>query len=159
MGESKQRQDMIFLALAAAVLAVALALFVVMRSVSKDGKEPAAAEAPQQVAETPPEAPKPEPPDDRDPFKSQSTATPPAGGQAAAAPAPGPQVDLRFVGFTEGQGQGPIATIRRGERRYFVRTGETIRGYTVTSVDQNRVVLTGADGEAVLLLREPAEEE
>jgi len=46
MGQSKQRQDLVFLALAAAVLAVAVALFVVMRSVSKDGKEPAAPEMP-----------------------------------------------------------------------------------------------------------------
>ncbi len=154
MGESKQRQDMVFLALAAAVLAVAVALFVVKRSLSK---EPAAPEPPQQVAETPPEPPKPEPTENRDPFKSQPKGAVAAGGPTE--PVPGPQVDLRFVGFTEGQGQGAIATIRRGERRYFVRTGETIRGYTVTSIDQNRVVLTGVGGEAVLLLREPEEEE
>ena len=157
MGESKQRQDMVFLALAAAVLAVAVALFVVMRSVSRDGKEPAAPETLQQVAETPPELPKPEPTENRDPFKSQTKGTAAAGGPAD--PVPGPQVDLRFVGFTEGQGQGAIATLRRGERRYFVRTGDTVRGYTVTSIEQNRVVLTGAGGQAVLLLREPEEEE
>lgn len=157
MGESKQRQDMVFLALAAAVLAIAVALFVVMRSVSKDGKEPAAPETQQQVAETPPEPPKPEPTENRDPFKTQPKGSVAADGPVE--PVPGPQVDLRFVGFTEGQGQGAIATIRRGERRYFVRTGDTVRGYTVTSVEQNRVVLTGAGGEAVLLLREPAEEE
>jgi hypothetical protein len=157
MGASKQRQDMVFLALAAAVLAIAVALFVVMRSVSKDGKEPVAPEPPPQVAETPPEPPKPEPTENRDPFKTQPKGSVAADGPVE--PVPGPQVDLRFVGFTEGQGQGAIATIRRGERRYFVRTGDTVRGYTVTSVEQNRVVLTGAGGEAVLLLREPAEEE
>ena len=108
-------------------------------------------------AETPPELPKPEPTENRDPFKSQTTGTAAAGGPAD--PVPGPQVDLRFVGFTEGQGQGAIATLRRGERRYFVRTGDTVRGYTVTSIEQNRVVLTGAGGQAVLLLREPEEEE
>ena len=157
MGGSKQRQDMVFLALAAAVRAVAVALFVVMRSVSKDGKEPAAPEAAPQVAATPPEAPKPEPTENRDPFKAQPKGAVAAGGPVA--PAPGPEVDLKFVGFTAGQGQGPIATIRRGERRYFVRTGETVRGYTVTSIEENRVVLTGVGGEAVLLLREPEEEE
>lgn len=157
MGESKQRQDLVFLALAAAVLAVAVALFVVMRSVSKDGKEPAAPETQQEVAETPPEPPKPEPVEDRDPFTSQPKGSVASGGPAG--PAPGPQVDLKFVGFTEGQGQGAIATIRRGERRYFVRVGQTVRGYTVTSIGQNRVVLTSAGGEAILLLREPEEEE
>jgi len=157
MGESKQRQDVVFLALAGAVLAIALALFVVMRSVSKDGKEPAAPETLQQVAETPPEPPKPEPTENRDPFKSQPKGTAAAGGPAE--PVPVPQVDLRFVGFTEGQGQGAIATIRRGEHRYFVRTGQTVSGYTVTSIEQSRVVLTGPGGQAVLLLREPEEEE
>ena len=158
MGQSKQRQDLVFLALAAAVLAVAVALFVVMRSVSKDGQEPAPPETQQQVAETPPEPPKPEPTENRDPFKTQPKGAVAAGG-GPVEPVPGPQVDLRFVGFTEGQGQGAIATLRRGERRYFVRAGETVRGYTVTSVEQNRVVLTGAGGQAVLLLREPEEEE
>jgi hypothetical protein len=157
MGESKQRQDMVFLALAAAVLAIAVALFVVMRSISKEGKEPAAPQTPPQVVEMPPEPPKPEPTENRDPFKSQPKGTAAAGGPAEAVP--GPQVDLKFVGFTEGQGQGAIATIRRGPRRYFVRTGDTVSGYTVTSIEQNRVVLTGAGGQAVLLLREPEEEE
>ena len=75
MGESKQRQDMVFLALAAAVLAVAVALFVVMRSVSRDGKEPAAPETLQQVAETPPELPKPEPTENRDRSVQSSSVT------------------------------------------------------------------------------------
>ena len=158
MAESKPRQDMVFLALAAAVLAIAVALFVVMRSVSKGEQEPAAPETQQEVVQKPPEPPKPEPTEEsRDPFKTQPKGA--VAGGATPAPAPEPQVDLRFVGFTEGQGQGPIATLRRGERRYFVRPGETVRGYTVVSVGQNRVVLTSPGGDAVLLLREPAEEE
>ena len=158
MAESKPRQDMVFLALAAAVLAIAVALFVVMRSVSRGEQEPAAPEAQQQVTEAPPAAPPPEPTEEsRDPFESQPKGA--VTGSTPAAPAPGPQVDLRFVGFTDGQAQGPIATLRRGERRYFVRPGETVRGYTVVSVGENRVVLTSPGGDAVLLLREPEDEE
>jgi len=157
MGESKPRQDMVFLALAAAVLAIAVALFVVMRSVSKGEQEPAAQETQQEVVEAPPEPPKPEPTESRDPFKSQPKGA--VAGVGPADPAPGPPVDLRFVGFTERQGQEAMAILRRGERRYFVRAGETVRGYTVVSIGQNRVVLTGPGGEAVLLLREPEEEE
>jgi hypothetical protein len=157
MGETKPRQDMAFLALAAAVLAIAVALFVVMRSVSKGEQEPAPQETQQQVAEKPPELPQPEPTEGRDPFKSEPKGA--VAGVGPAEPAAAAQVDLRFVGFTEGQGQGPMAIIRRGQRRYFVRAGETVRGYTVVSIGQNRVVLTGPGGEAVLLLREPEEEE
>lgn len=150
MSERGRRQDVAFLTLAVAVLAIAVALFVVMRSIPKRPPGPPAEEAQEEVAEEP-EEPEAAPAGGRDPFRSQ------AGGAAAAPGAP--QVELTLVGITREEGREPMATIRRGRRRYYVKVGEKVGGDRVVSIGQSGVVLEGEAGRITLVLREPEEEE
>ncbi len=151
MSESGRRHDVAFLALAVAVLAIAVALFVVMRSIPTQPPCPPAEETQEKVAEKAEEAQQPAPTKGRDPFRSQVGG---AGGAAAA-----PQAGLKLVGITREEGRQPMATIRTGRRHYYVRVGERVGGDRVLSIGENRVVLEREAGRITLVLRQPGEEE
>lgn len=152
MSESGRRQDVAFLTLAVAVLAIAVALFVVMRAIPKQGSGAPTEETQEEKAEKPGEAPKEEPADGRDPFRSQAGAA----GVAAAGPT---QAELTLVGITRAEGREPMAAIRRGRRRYYVKAGDAIGGDRVVSIGESEVVLEGESGQLTLVLRRPEEEE
>lgn len=50
------------------------------------------------------------------------------------------------------------AWLAEGERHFDVGEGDKLDGWTVTRIQQDRIVLTSATGQAVLALRRPAEE-
>jgi len=151
MKSTGQRQDVAFLGLAVAVLAIAVALFVVMRAIPK--QRPAEPEKEVETSPAPPEPTKPPEPDSsRDPFRSQ--AQPGAG--APAPQTPGPQAQLTLKGIT--WGRNPRAVIYRGTRSYHVAEGSRMAGFTVVTIAQDRVVLQGDSG-ALTLLLEPLRED
>ncbi len=153
MGERKPRQDVTFLALAVAVLAIAVALFVMMRSMPKRGGDTPAEETQEEVVEEPEEGPAETPEGGRDPFRSQ-------GGVAGAA---GPAVsqpgeELRLGGIVSDKGTA-TAVIYRGERRYHVKAGDSVGAYRVLSITQRRVTLAANGEKITLIYREPEGEE
>jgi hypothetical protein len=89
MREGERRHEMAFLALAVAVLAIAVALFVVMRSIPKQQAGSSAEGTQEEVTETAEEAEEPAPSEGRDPFRSQ------AGGAGGAAVCEGGRKDRR----------------------------------------------------------------
>ncbi len=151
MASGGRRQDVVFLALAVSVLAIAVALFVVMRSIPKEKAEPAAEEVQVERAEEPSETPEPESAATRDPFKSQQT--------GGASPTPQAQQDLRLGGIIRQEGRAATARIDRGSRRYKVEGGDRLGGYRVVSIGASRVELEGEAGGLTLLWRQPQEEE
>ncbi len=154
MREGGRRQDVAFLTLAVAVLAIAVALFVVMRSIPKQQHAPAAEEAQEEPAEKP-EEPAEEPPSEgRDPFRTQARG---AGGVAVVPGAP--QAEMKLVGITREEGREAMATLRRGRRHYYVKVGESIGGDRVVSIGEREVVLEGEAGRVTLILRQPEEQE
>jgi len=150
MASGGRRQDVVFLALAVSVLAIAVALFVVMRSIPKDKAEPTE-EVQVEPAEEPAEPSEPEPAATRDPFKSQQT--------GGASPTTRAGHELRLAGITHQEGKPTRALIYRGSRRYNVRVGDRLGGYRVVSIGQSRVELEGESGQLTLLWRQPQEEE
>jgi hypothetical protein len=152
-GRGGQRQDVAFLALAVAFLAVALALFVGLKSIQR-GKpdEPKPEPAPEvEVVEA--EAEKPPPGGARDPFKSQS------GSMRGAPGGSTPTAGVRLVGIVMEQGEKPMAILRAGSKRYYASVGEGAAGYMVVSVSENRVVLSREGERVTLVLRRPVPEE
>ncbi len=156
MKSGGQKQDVGFLALAVAVLAVAVALFVGMKSMQKQpvAKPGPAPEKQTQVARQVVESPKGGP---RDPFKTQ--------GGTAAVTSPGTATadrgapTLKLVGIVSQRGDQPVAIINSTKRHYYARVGQRAAGYTVTTISGNQVVLE-KDGElTTLLLHQPVEEE
>ena len=150
-----QRQDVAFLALAVALLAIAVALFVGIRALSNRGATKRAAPPPKQVAQRPPVA-KPPGSKSHDPFKGKPTQVKPA---PNAKPKPSPSEQLKLVGVVQGQGRELLAAIRRGNKRYYARQGDQVAGYTVAEVRDGRVVLTKAGEQMTLLLHHPSEGE
>jgi hypothetical protein len=146
MSRSGQRQDVAFLALAVAILAIAVALFVGIRSLSNRGRAKPAPPAPKPVAQ---KAPDGQPPgsSQHDPFKGQSLPS-----QATAAAKPKPGSELKLVGVVQGQGNELLATIRRGNDRYYVRRGDQVAGYSVAEVTTGRVVLAKGNERVTLVL-------
>lgn len=153
MGSTRQRQDVAFLALAIAVLAVSVALFVGIRMLPKGEKKPAETtpgEEPAAAQVT--DAPAP-PEEGRDPFGSAQQ-----GGGASVRPtaASAPQ-DLKLIGVI--LGRQPLAVIKRDSRRYYVRLGDSVRGHRVTAIGEDRVILARGEEQVTLVLREPPEED
>ena len=153
MGSKRRRQDVAYLALAIAVLAVSVALFVGIRMLPKGEKKPAKG-----AAVTEPEAAQvtgaPTPAETaRDPFGSQQEAKGPSGLRTTSVAAQ----DLKLIGII--QGRQPLAVIRRDSRRYYVRLGDTVRGHRVTAIGEDRVILARGDEQMTLVLREPPEED
>ncbi|UCC67100.1 MAG: hypothetical protein JSV79_08095 [Armatimonadota bacterium] len=151
MRESERRHEMAFLALAVAVLAIAVALFVVMRSIPKQRAGSSVEATQEEVTETAEQVEEPAPTEGRDPFRSQAGR---AGGTAV-----GPQAELRLVGITREEGREAMATIRAGRRHYYVRAGEKIGADKVVSIGENEVVLERDGGRITLVLRVSGEEE
>jgi Tfp pilus assembly protein PilP len=153
MKESGRRQDVAFLALVVAVLAIVLALFVGMRSIqrARPKKRETKAAKPTQLAG--PTLPKPAR-GPRDPFKTQEAATAAAktaGGDAAQS--------LKLVGIVSKQGDQPVAIIHSAKKRYYVRVGDKVAGYKLASIAANQVVLEKQGVNLTLPLREPEPEE
>jgi type IV pilus biogenesis protein PilP len=162
MSRKGPRQDVAFLALAVAVLAIAVALFVGIRALSnRRAPEPVAPPVPQ-VAQKPVAG---EPPGSKthDPFQGKPTQPPkPAAGATAPAGAKGkakPADEIKLVGVIQGQGKELLAAIRRGNRRYYAKQGDTVAGYTVVHVQASQVVLAKGAETMTLLLRKPPEGE
>jgi len=151
MKEPGQRQDVAFLALVVAVLAVAVALFVGMRFMHREQpKKPASqptetAEAAGPVVEKRTGGP-------RDPFKNQAEQGKGAKGAGGAASA---GESLKLVGIVSKQGDQPVAIIHSTKKRYYARVGARVAGYTLTSIGTNQAVLEKGEERRVLLLREP----
>jgi hypothetical protein len=151
MKETGQRHDVAFLALVVAVLAVAVALFVGMRSIRR--------ERPKKPASKPTETAQVAGPivgktkgGPRDPFKNQAEegkGVKGAGGAVSAGQS------LKLVGIVSKQGDQPVAIIHSTKKRYYARVGARVAGYTLTSIGANQAVLEKAEERLVLLLREP----
>jgi hypothetical protein len=154
MKSGGQRQDLAFLALAVAVLAIAVALFVGMKSFPKQQPRPVETEQPEQVAAAEPAA---EPPGKeataRDPFRSQTAEGGPTG------PAAGPRRELKLVGIVRGGGAQATAVIHSGRRRYYAKVGDRAAGYTVESIGTDHAILARDEDRMTLVLREPEPEE
>jgi hypothetical protein len=155
------RQDVAFLALAVAVLAIAVALFVGLRSLPRGGaKTAAAAAAAEKQVAAAPEKVTPRASGKRDPFRSAAGGeSKPAGpGEAKAQPAPS-QGEVRLVGIVRGARE-PLAVVRRGDRRYYAKVGERAAGYTVVGIGDNYAVLTrGGEQLRLTLYEESGREE
>jgi hypothetical protein len=143
-------------ALAVAFLAVALALFVGLRSIQRTKSEEPEPEpvAEVEVVEEPAEESAPGK-EGRDPFRTQSGSVRAATGPGAS----GPSGDIRLVGVVMEQGGKPMAILRSGRKRYYASVGERAAGYTVVSVGENRAVLEREGQRLTLVLREPVPEE
>jgi hypothetical protein len=126
-----QRQDVAYLSLAVAVLAVAVALFVGIRAFPRKPKQT----APTKIAAAP-SAAKQLPSrlkaaGKRDPFASQAA-------KEAAAKGTSPE-PLKLVGVV--RGKQPLAVIRRGDRRYYAKLGDAVSGYTLVGIGVDQVTL------------------
>jgi len=151
MKESGQRQDVAFLALAVAVLAIALALFVGMKLIPKERSRKPKAEATEQAATAePPQEPAAKQPSGRDPFKSQARST--------AGAAVRTNLQLKLVGIVTEEGKRPMAIIHSGKRRFYAKLGDRAAGYTVVGIGGDRAVLEGDGDRVTLVLREPEPE-
>jgi hypothetical protein len=157
MKSGGQRQDVAFLALAVAVLAVAVALFVGMKAIQKPRPNKPEAKPEKQAKVAGPLVQKPTG-GPRDPFKTQGGATAARGGPAGAPGGPAAQT-LKLVGIVTKQGEPPVAIIHSTKKRYYARVGERAAGYTVVTIAPNEVVLEKDGARMTLLLRQPETEE
>lgn len=148
MRSGGQRQDVAFLALAVAVLTIAVALFVVMKSIPRErADEPQTEEPQQEVVEEPKEEPAPEKATQRDPFRSQQQGR---GGVMAK-----PEAALKLVGITLSETGASTAVVYRGKQRYHLKLGQQVEGYRLVRVTQNGATLEGPGGRVTLVLRPP----
>lgn len=163
-----QRHEMTVLVVALGVLVAAVGLFVLRSRPAAPPPPP----APVGAAEKAPAAPQPEgekSPVGRDPFAARPAAMEqprrtvvspgpaPRPGRRPKAEAPSKPSDLKLVGITDGR--PALATIHRGNRKYFVKVGQTVGGYTVARISKDRVVLSQGTEQVVLLLHPPVEED
>lgn len=160
-----QRHEMTVLVVAVGVLVVAVGLFFLH---SRPAAPPPPS-APVGVQEEPPAVPVPDgekSPVGRDPFAAKPATTQPP----VVAPPPGPRpgqkpgarqepatAAMTLVGVMSGT--SPVAVIHKGKRRYYVKVGQTVSGYTVARVSTDRVVLSKGTEQVTLLLRPSVPEE
>ena len=147
-----QRQDVAFLALAVAVLAIAVALFVGVRALPGLRARRAPAPPPPPVAKPAPLPAQPPGSRSHDPFKGK-----PAPVTPGAAAKPSPELELKLVGIV--RGREPLAVIRRGNRRYYVKRGDQVSGYLLTEIGESRAVLAKGTEQVTLKLPAPSLEE
>jgi hypothetical protein len=152
MKNGGQRQDVAFLALVVAVLAVAVALFVGMKSLNRERPKKATPETAKKVEEAKPPQSAAATGAARDPFKTQ------AGGTGAGA-AGGGQKEVKLVGVVLKQGDRPMAIIRSGRKRYYAGVGDRAAGYTVMSIAPDSATLEKDGSNMTLVLRAPEPEE
>lgn len=152
-----QKQDVAFLAVVVAVLAVAVALFVGMKSIQRQRPEKPVAKGGKQVQAAGPAVPKPRG-GPRDPFREGG-----ATGKAGAGAKPGAEASaaqtLRLVGIVSKQGDRPVAIIHSARKRYYARVGDRVAGYTLMKIGADQVVLDKAGQGLTLPLREPEPED
>ena len=153
MKSNGQRQDVAFLALAVAVLAVAVALFVGMKSIDKGPKKELEPEPAEQVEVVEPVVEEPVKSESgRDPFKTQ------AGSATGAGPA-AQSHDMKLVGIVLEQGDKPMAIVHFGKKRYYAHLGDRAAGYTVVGIGDNSATLEKDGDRVTLVLRQPEPEE
>jgi hypothetical protein len=150
MKGTAQRPDVAFLALAVAVLAVAVALFVGLRSLPQRTAGKAPAEPAEELASAKPEA-EPLKASTRDPFEEAAQGSQPVEAQPGS-----PEQQLKLVGIV--QGDEPLAVIRRANRHYYANVGDRVRGYTVLGIAEDRAILGKGEERLTLVLYEPEEE-
>ncbi len=153
MKNSGQRQDVAFLALAVAVLAVAVALFVGMKSIQKERPKKTEPQAAKKVETAKKPGSKGASGAPRDPFKTQAGGAGVAGGPGAQ------QRELKLVGIVAEQGDKPVAIIRSGKKRYYAKVGDRAAGYTVMSIGQDNATLEKDGNTVTLVLYTPEPEE
>jgi len=151
MKETGQRQDVAFLALVVAVLAVAVALFVGMRAIHRERPNKPGAKPTETALAAGPTIGKPAG-GTRDPFKNQAEEGKGATWAGGAASAGQP---LKLVGIVSEQGDQPVAIIHSTKKRYYARVVARVAGYTLTSIGANQAVLEKGEERLVLLLRKP----
>jgi flagellar biosynthesis/type III secretory pathway M-ring protein FliF/YscJ len=154
MRESGQRQDVAFLALVVAVLAVAVALFVGMKALQRERPKKATPEATKQTEPAKPRRDTKAAGAARDPFRTQA-----GGAGVGAGGAGGPAVEMKLVGIVRKQGDEPTAVIRSGRKRYYAKVGDRAAGYTVVSIAQDQATLAKDGSQVTLVLRTPEPEE
>jgi hypothetical protein len=152
-GRSGQRQDVAFLALAVAFLAVALALFVGLKSIQRGKSDEPKPELAPEVEVVEAEVEKPPPSGARDPFRTQPGSMRGTPGDTT------PTADVRLVGIVMEQGEKPMAILRSGRKRYYASVGERAAGYMVVSVSEKSVILSREGERVTLVLRQPVPEE
>jgi hypothetical protein len=150
MKERGQRQDVAFLALAVAVLAIGVALFVGFRAFPR--RTPAPAPKPESKAKPVTTASlqtKPQMPASHDPFQGKVT-------KEVTAP-PGPPKpkaeEIKLVGII--RGREPLAVIREGDRRYYSKRGARVGPYTLVEIGRDRAVLARGAERVTLTLGAP----
>jgi len=131
MKSAGQRQEVTYLALGVAVFAIALALFVGIRSLPRKPKKAGGGAATAAAPETRPAPAGAKAAGQRDPFASQVTKEAEAG-----KPAPEP---FRLVGLVRGKQE--LAVIRRGDRRYYAKLGDAVGSYTLVGIGAKQVTL------------------
>ena len=148
-----QRQDVAFLAVVVAVLAVAVALFVGMRSIQRQRPEKPVVTGGKPVQVAGPVVPKPQG-GPRDPFREGGVT-----GKAGAGAKPGGEASaaqtLKLVGIVSKQGDQPVAIIHSARKRYYARVGDRVAGYTLVKIGADHAVLDKAGEGLTLPLREP----
>jgi len=145
--------------LAMGTLAVAIAIMIGVKALSsRPAKRPAKKPATEEKAKPEPE-PEPEAvPITRDPFRGETQSNTTSKARAKGKGRRGTRSDeLRLVGIMSGN--PPLAVLRKGDRRYYVRAGETAAGYTVSSVGRQSVTLVKGEERLVLQLRPPSPED
>ena len=153
MKSNGYRQDVAFLALAVAVLAVAVALFVGMKSIQRERPKKAEPKSAKKVESVKKPGSKGASGAPRDPFKTQ------AGGAGGAGGAVAQQREVKLVGIVAEQGDKPVAIIRSGRKRYYAKVGDRAAGYTVMSIGQDSATLVKDGSTVTLVLRTPEPEE
>jgi hypothetical protein len=165
-----QRHEMTVLVVAVGVLVAAVGLFVLRSRPAAPPPPP----APIGTRERAPAAPKPQgekSPVGRDPFatrpatveqtrpaaEASEPGSKPKPGQRPEASPESKSSEMTLVGIMTGPPS--VAIIHKGTRRYYVKAGQTVSGYTVARVSADRVVLSQGTEQITLLLRPPAEED
>jgi hypothetical protein len=137
MKSTGTRQDVAFLALAVSVLVIAVAVFMLVRSLAgRKAAEPGAAAAGPAVATTLP--PKPAGSPEHDPFKGKPPLLQPQAQPTAKPVKPAPE--LKLVGIVGDRER--LAVIYLGDERYYAKRGDQIAGYAVSEIGDDRAVLT-----------------
>jgi len=157
MNKGSQRQEILFLGLAVAVLFVVVGLIGVRSYLAKRTPKAQASAKPAPAVRAKPLAPagapvRVGPP--RDPFGARPatapTTTQTGGRPPGAAPSGRAESGLRLVGVMSGA--TPMAVIHEGDRRFYVRAGDKVEGYTVSRIAEKRVLLVRGEEHLTLEL-------
>ncbi len=146
--------------MAMGTLAAAIAIMIGVRALSNRPAKhpPKKAKTEEKAKPKPKEEPAPEvAPTTRDPFRGQEQAVTTKGKSSRRGRRGRQSDELRLVGIMSGT--PPLAELRKGDRRYFVRAGETAAGYTVAAIGRDQVTLVKGEERLVLPLHPPSPDE